>query len=198
MLRWGSENMIKVITNLMNLPNAGQPVCSQPKHTHQQHQYSCSIFNVVVQFASNPTQSEQPDHLQRAEQTAYALKTDRKAEMWVHVTQSLNLILVSTQFCFRKLSIWGLSMHLHTRLHVLTAFTWKMLMQSQIQTRVSYSQPLFIDALSIFFLKTFQMQMLRERKTKDKSTEVSSLTHKWQKCKHKDEKRWGLNVLRSF
>lgn len=147
MLRWGSENMIKFITNLMNLPNAGQPVCSQPKHTHQQHQYSCSIFNVVVQFASNPTQSEQPDHLQRAEQTAYALKTDRKAETWVHVTQSLNLLLVSTQFCFRKLSIWGLSMHLHTRLHVLTAFTWKMLMQSQIQTRVSYSQPLFIDAL---------------------------------------------------
>lgn len=86
----GSENMIKFITDLMNLPNAGQPVCSQPKHTHQQHQYSCPIFNVVVQFASNPTQSEQPDHLQRAEQTAYALETDREAEMWVQVTQSLN------------------------------------------------------------------------------------------------------------
>lgn len=136
---WGSENMIKFITNLMNLPNAGQPVCSQPKHTHQQHQYSCSIFNIVVQFASNPTQSEQPDHLQRAEQTTDALKPDRKAEVWVDMTQSVNSILVSTQFCFRKLTIWGLSMHLHTRLHVLTAFTWKMLMQSQIQTRISYS-----------------------------------------------------------
>lgn len=89
------ETVITSILNLMSLPNAGQPVCSQPKHAHQQHQYSCSILNVVVQFASNPTQPEQPDHLQRAEQTADALETGRKAEMGISVSPSLDPVSVS-------------------------------------------------------------------------------------------------------
>lgn len=112
------------------LPNAGQPVCSQAKHTHQQHQYSCSILNVVVQFASNPTQTEQPDHLQRAEQTADALETGRQTAMGIGMSQSLGSALVSRQFCFRKWTVSGWDMHLHTRLHVHTAFTLEMLMQS--------------------------------------------------------------------
>lgn len=93
-VRYGSETvetLIKFILNLRSLPNAGQPVCSQSKHTHQQHQYSCSILNVVVQLASNPTQTEQPDHLQRAEQTADALeKQAEKAEVGISRRQSLD------------------------------------------------------------------------------------------------------------
>lgn len=131
------KTVITSILNLMSLPNAGQPVCSQPKHAHQQHQYSCSILNVVVQFASNPTQPEQPDHLQRAEQTADALETGRKAEMGIGVSPSLDPVSVSV--LLQKWTISGRDMHLHTRLHVRTAFTLKMLMQSQIQTRVSYA-----------------------------------------------------------
>lgn len=77
-------------------------MCSQAKHTHQQHQYGRSILNVVVQFASNPTQTEQPDHLQRAEQTADALETGRKTEMGISISQRLDSVLVSRQFCYRN------------------------------------------------------------------------------------------------
>lgn len=59
-----------------NAPNAGQPVGGQSKHAHQQHQHSCPILDVVVQLTGNPTQTEQPDHLQWAEQTADALKRE--------------------------------------------------------------------------------------------------------------------------
>lgn len=52
---------------------------SQPKHAHQQHQHGRPVLDVVVQFASNPTQAEQPHHLQRAEQAADALGEDREA-----------------------------------------------------------------------------------------------------------------------
>ena len=121
---------------MLSVPDAGQPVCSQPKHAHQQHQYSCSILNVVVQFASNSAQTEQPDHLQRAEQTADALQTGRKAEAGVSRSQRLR---PARQFCFTRRTVSGWDMHLHTRLHVHTAFTLKLLMQSQIQTRVSCS-----------------------------------------------------------
>lgn len=131
----------KFIIKLMNIPNAGQPVRRQPKHAHQQHQYSCSILNVVVQFASNPAQAEQSDHLQRAEETADALKTDRKEGGGNQYDPKFDSILVSRQFCFRKLTISRLSKHLHTRLHTHTAFTLEMLMQSQIQTRVSSGPP---------------------------------------------------------
>lgn len=58
----------------MNIPNAGQPVSSQSKNADQQDQYSRPVLNVVIQFTSNPTQAEQPDHLQWAEQTADPLK----------------------------------------------------------------------------------------------------------------------------
>lgn len=63
---------------IINVPNAGQPVSSQSKYTHQQHQYSCSILDVVVQFTGNPTQTEKPDHLQWAEQTTDALEQERR------------------------------------------------------------------------------------------------------------------------
>lgn len=58
----------------MTIPNAGQPMSSQTKNTHEQDQYSRPILNVVIQFTSNPTQTEKPDHLKWAEQTADALK----------------------------------------------------------------------------------------------------------------------------
>lgn len=60
----------------MNIPNAGQPVSSQSKNTHQQDQYSRSVLNVVIQFTSNTTQTEKPDHLQGAEKTADTLKRE--------------------------------------------------------------------------------------------------------------------------
>lgn len=60
----------------MNIPNTGQPVSRQSKNTHQQHQYSCPVLNVVIQFTGNPTQTEKPDHLQWAEQTTDALKQE--------------------------------------------------------------------------------------------------------------------------
>lgn len=137
--------MIKVITNLMNLPNAGQPVCSQPKHTHQQHQYSCSIFNVVVQFASNPTQSEQPDHLQRAEQTAYALKTDRKAEMWVGDPKSAFNLSLNT-VVLQKIDYMRIEhafTHQTPRAH---SFYMKNA-NAEPDSKQDQLQPLFIDAL---------------------------------------------------
>lgn len=56
-----------------NSPDAGQPVRSQAEDAHQQHQHGRPVLNVVVQFAGDPTQAEQPDHLQRAEQAADAL-----------------------------------------------------------------------------------------------------------------------------
>lgn len=40
------------------VPNAGQPVCRETKHAHQQDQDCCSIFNVVVQFPSYTTESK--------------------------------------------------------------------------------------------------------------------------------------------
>lgn len=40
------------------VPNAGQPVCCETKHTHQQNQDCCSIFYVVIQFPSNTTQTK--------------------------------------------------------------------------------------------------------------------------------------------
>lgn len=57
-----------------NIPNAGQPVGGQSKNTHQQHQNSRPILNVVIQFTGDPTQAEKPDHLKWAEKTADSLK----------------------------------------------------------------------------------------------------------------------------
>lgn len=64
----------------MNIPNAGQPVSSQSKNTDQQDQYSRPVLNVVIQFTGNSTQTEKTNHLQWAEQTADALKQERKRE----------------------------------------------------------------------------------------------------------------------
>lgn len=63
---------------IINVPNAGQPVSSQSKYTHQQHQYSCPILDVVIQFTGDPTQTEKPDYLQWAEQTTDALEQERR------------------------------------------------------------------------------------------------------------------------
>lgn len=62
------------------VPDAGQPVCSQAKNTHQQHQNSCSVLDVVVQFTSDPAQTEQPDHLKGAEQTADPLEEEKRQQ----------------------------------------------------------------------------------------------------------------------
>lgn len=64
--------------HVMNIPNAGQPVSSQSKNTHQQDQYGRPILDVVIQFTGNPTQTEKPDHFQWAEQTADPLKQERE------------------------------------------------------------------------------------------------------------------------
>lgn len=58
----------------MYVPNAGQPVSSQAKHTHQQNQNGGTILDVVVQFAGHSAQTQEPDNLQRAEQAANALR----------------------------------------------------------------------------------------------------------------------------
>lgn len=60
----------------MNIPNAGQPVGGQSKNTHQQDQYSRPVLDVMIQFTGNPTQTEKPDHLKWAEQTADPLKQE--------------------------------------------------------------------------------------------------------------------------
>lgn len=46
----------------------------ESEHTHKQDQNSCTILQVVVQFPGHPTQTQQADHLQGAEQTADALR----------------------------------------------------------------------------------------------------------------------------
>lgn len=61
-----------------NLPDAGQPVRHQSKHTDQQDQNCCPVLQVVVQLPRHPTQTQQPDHLQGAEQTADALEGQRR------------------------------------------------------------------------------------------------------------------------
>lgn len=51
---------------------------SQSENAHQQHQHGRPVLDVVIQFAGDPTQAEQPDHLQRAEQAADALKQSER------------------------------------------------------------------------------------------------------------------------
>lgn len=50
----------------------------QSKNTHQQDQYGRPVLNVVIQLTGDPTQTEEPDHLERAEQTADPLKGKRR------------------------------------------------------------------------------------------------------------------------
>lgn len=52
---------------------------NESKHTDQQDQNSRSVLQVVVQFPGHPAQTQQADHLQRAEQTADALGGGRRA-----------------------------------------------------------------------------------------------------------------------
>lgn len=51
----------------------------QSEHTDQQDQNSGSVLQVVVQFPGNPAQAQQPDHFQRAEQTAHPLGVRKKS-----------------------------------------------------------------------------------------------------------------------
>lgn len=67
-------NVGRLWTDDENVPNAGQPVSSQSKDTHQQDQHRCSILNVVIQFTGDSTQTEKPDHLEWAEEAADTLK----------------------------------------------------------------------------------------------------------------------------
>lgn len=55
---------------------------SQSENAHQQHQHGRPILNVVIQFAGDPTQAEQPDHFQWAEQAADALKQTNSQKVW--------------------------------------------------------------------------------------------------------------------
>lgn len=71
-------NVLLIWDKHRDIPDAGQPVCRQPKHTDQQHQNGRPIFDVVVQFTGNPTQTEEPDNLKGAKQTADPLKEKRK------------------------------------------------------------------------------------------------------------------------
>lgn len=56
------------------VPNAGQPVCCETKHTHQQDQDCSSVFNVVVQLPSHTTQPKQPDYFKWTEEATDALE----------------------------------------------------------------------------------------------------------------------------
>ena len=75
---------LEILTVILNqsrdkdsdVPDAGQPVCSQPKNTHQQNQNSCPVLDVVIQFTGDPTQTEKPDNLKWAEETADPLKQE--------------------------------------------------------------------------------------------------------------------------
>lgn len=181
------------ILNLTSLPNAGQPVCSQAKHTHQQHQYGRSILNVVVQFASNPTQTEQPDHLQRAEQTADALETGRKTEMGISISQRVDSVLVSRQFCYRNEHAFTHQTPRAHSFHIKNANVEPDSNPGQLRTELCP----WNKGIILFLVQTFYSSVLHKRKTKH-STETSPLTCKWQKCKHKDGKRTWLNALRSI
>lgn len=64
--------------NNNSLPDAGEPVGHQSKHTDQQDQNRSTVLQVVVQFPGYPAQTQQADHLQRAEQTADALRRWRR------------------------------------------------------------------------------------------------------------------------
>lgn len=56
------------------VPNAGQPVRCKTKHTHQENQDCCSVFNVVVQLPSYATQAKEPDHFKWTEEATDALE----------------------------------------------------------------------------------------------------------------------------
>lgn len=58
----------------VKVPDAGQPVGHQSKNADQQDQNRCTVLQIVVQFSGHSTKTEKADHLQRAEQTADALR----------------------------------------------------------------------------------------------------------------------------
>lgn len=64
------------------LPDAGKPVSHQSEHADQQDQNGSTVLQVVVQFPGHPAQTQQADHLQRAEQTADALKGRKEGDEW--------------------------------------------------------------------------------------------------------------------
>lgn len=61
----------------------------QSENTHQQHQHGRPVLDVVVQLAGDPTQTEQPDHLERAEQAADALNETQTVRKKVKNSSSL-------------------------------------------------------------------------------------------------------------
>ena len=64
----------------MNVPDAGEPMGSQSEDTHQQDQHGRPVLDVVVQFTGDPTQTQEPDDLQGAEQAADALRRETREE----------------------------------------------------------------------------------------------------------------------
>lgn len=50
----------------------------QSKHADQEDQNSSTILQVVVQFSGHPAQTQQADHLQRAEQATDALSSSER------------------------------------------------------------------------------------------------------------------------
>lgn len=74
----------------MDIPNAGEPVCGQPKNTDEQHQNSRSVLDVVIQFTGNSTQTQQTDHFKGAEKTADPLKKDRNKKTTLDYKSSVD------------------------------------------------------------------------------------------------------------
>lgn len=68
------------MTVKLSLPDAGEPVSHQAEHADQQDQNGSSVLQVVVQFPGHPAQTQQADHLQRAEQTADALRGRKEGD----------------------------------------------------------------------------------------------------------------------
>lgn len=64
----------------MYIPDTSEPVGDQSEHAHQQHQNSCAVLQVVVQFPGHPAQTQQADHLEGAEQAADALRGDERRD----------------------------------------------------------------------------------------------------------------------
>lgn len=75
-----------------SLPDASEPVSDESKHADQQDQNSCTVLQVMVQLPGHPAQSQQADHLQRAEQTADALRGRKRG---ITGRETLWLLLVN-------------------------------------------------------------------------------------------------------
>ena len=103
-----------------------QPVCHQHVEAKEKNKHRCTILQVPVELADDTPQSQQPDHLQGAEQTSDALLPGHNVhfrEPWyqqwirpfVFLTFSEKTLFLNMPFHYSRDSVGTLSAHLQTR-----------------------------------------------------------------------------------